>query len=176
MSQASSASTGLKVGDKVWVSLPIGRGCGTVVEDRGPIGRNGRHLFRVIVPNDPYGADDFLVGEDDVEHLTKDEEQNLMSRLSPAAIQDYLIHGGLVSMLVNHSPEPVWLRPGPQGSLTYTYVEGYSMTGGDPAPTGALFGEKIFSPKRNAVLRFIKSFGLNDADAHEVVHTIGVAP
>ena len=87
-----------------------------------------------------------------------------------------LPHGGLFAILARNSPQPVWLRRGPRGSVTHTYIEGYSATGGDAPPLSALHGEKIFTPKRDAVIRFLKSFGLSDDDAAEVVRRVGTAP
>lgn len=177
----STSSTDFKVGDRVWVPIPLGRACGTVIEDRGHLGRGGRKLFYVTVPNHPYTAETYLLGEDQMEHLTKAEETELYETLDRDAIKQFLIEGGLVSILGRNSPEPVWLRRGPQGDLTYTYIEGYSATGGEIPPMGALQGDslhgrKIFAPKRDAVNRFVTSFGLSDKDADEVIQRIGVAP
>lgn len=172
----SPISTDFKVGDKVWVPVPLGRVPGIVIEERGNLGRGGRKVFRVTVPNHPYSADVFLVDEDEIDHLTETEQAALQEHLDPTAIKDFLIHGGLISILVRNSPEPVWLRRGPGGQLTYTYIEGYSATGGEVPPMFALHGEKIFTPKREAVGRFLKSFGLTDQDAEVVMRTVGVAP
>jgi len=59
---------------------------------------------------------------------------------------------------------------------THTYIEGYSATGGEGPPISALHGETIFAPKRDAVIRFLKSFGLSDDEAAEVVRRVGTVP
>jgi hypothetical protein len=128
------------------------------------------------VPNHPYSSDNFLVGEDEIEHMSQKEQATLRERLDPQAIKDFLIQGGLISMLVRNSPEAVWLRRGPHGKLTYTYIEGYSATGGAPAPVFAVSEERVFSGKRDTVIEFLKSFGLPDKDAEEVVTTVGTHP
>jgi hypothetical protein len=171
----TASSTDFKVGDKVWVSVPSGRACGTVIEDRGRLGRGGRRLFYVSVPHHPYDSRVFVVDEDEIEHLTEDEQAVLYERLDPDAIKDFLIRGGLTLILVRNSPEPVWLVRGPRGILMHTYIEGYSATGGESPPMFALHGEKISAPKRDAVVRFVKSFGLSDEDAEEVVNKVGVS-
>ncbi len=171
---ASSAT--FKVGDKVWVRMATGRAAGTVTEDRGSLGRGGRRLFYVSVPNHPYSSDVLLLGEDEMEPMTADERTTLYEPLDPQAVKDFLIHGGLFAILARNSQQPVWLRRGPRGSLTQTYIEGYSVTGGESPPLSALHGEKIFTPKRDAVIRFLKSFGLTDDEAGEVVRRVGTAP
>jgi hypothetical protein len=175
MGNASSA-VDFHVGDKVWVPVPLGRASGTVIEERGPLGRGGRNLYRVAVPNHPYSIDVFLVDEEEIEHLTESEQAALQERLDPRAVKDFLIHGGLFSILARNSPAPVWLRRGPRGNITFTYIEGYSATGGEAPPALALHGEKVFSQKREAVVRFLKSFGLTGPDAEETVMKVGVAP
>ncbi len=172
----TTSSAVFNVGDKVWVRMPSGRAPGTVTEDRGPLGRGGRRLFYVAVPNDPYSSDVLLLGEDDMDPMTADEQAALYERLDPEAVKDFLIGGGLFAILARNSPRPVWLRRGPRGSLTHTYIEGYSATGGDAAPISALHGEKIFTPRRDAAIRFVKSFGLTDDDAAEVIRRVGTAP
>jgi len=170
-----TSTADFRIGDKVWVPVPTGRACGTVIEDRGHLGREGLRLFHVSVPNHPFSADVFLVAEDEIDHVTEDEQAAFQARLDPEAIKDFLVHGGLISILVRNGPEPVWLRSGPHGNVTETYIEGYSATGGESPPLFALHGEKIFAPKRDNVLRFVKSFGLSDNDAEDVVRKVGIA-
>jgi hypothetical protein len=50
-----------------------------------------------------------------------------------------------------------------------------SAAGGDAPLLSALHGERIFTAKRDAVIRFLKSFGLSDDEAAEVVGRVGTA-
>jgi hypothetical protein len=171
-----ASSTDFKVGDKVTVPVPLGRAFGTVIEDRGRLGQGGKRLFRVSVPNHPYSTDVFLVDEEEIRHVTQEEQATFEEHLDPEAIKEFLVQGGLISLLVRNTPEPVWLRRGPRNTVTYTFVEGYSSTGGVPPPMYSLHGERIFSGRREAVVDFIKSFGLSNEGAEEVVREVGVAP
>ena len=175
MSQ-QSVTTGFTQGDKVWVPLPAGRICGTVAEDRGPLGRNGEHLYIVEVPNDPFAREEFLLRGSEIKPLSEQEQHDLFDRLSSEAIRKFLIHGGLVSILVRDSPEPVWLRLDAKGNVTFTFIEGYSGTGGKASPRFALHGEKIFINKKSEVIDFVKSFGISEAMAKEIVSAVGTAP
>jgi len=167
-----------QVGEKVWVPLAVGRAIGTIIEDRGPLGVSGQHLFRVSVPNDPYTPEEFLVQEDEISQLDDADQEQLQIQLSADAVMEYLIHGGLVSILQRNSPKPVWLRRGLQGNVTFTFIEGYSATGGKAAPRNALRGEKVFAAQntKNEVIEFIKSFGLDSTQARHVVSAVGTAP
>lgn len=175
MGQAPVIAT-FKAGDKVWVPLAVGRVCGTIIEDRGRLGVSGQHLFRVSVPRDPYAPEDFLLQESELSHLDQEELEQLETPLPLDAIMDFLINGGLVSMLQRNSRKPVWLRRDSRGNLTFTFIEGYSATGGQPAPRGALHGERVFAPMQPQVVEFIKSFGLDLSQANHVVSAVGTSP
>jgi hypothetical protein len=85
------------------------------------------------------------------------------------------VNGGLISILQHNSPAPIWLRRDPHGNITYTFIEGYSTTGGKPAPIYALVGEDIFQGKRDDVAEFLKSFGLSPQAANNVISDVGVS-
>lgn len=170
-----SIAATFRVGDKVSVPLPVGRVYGTVIEDRGPLGVARRHLFKVAVPNDPYEQEEFLVSDEEIQHLEPHEEAELQQTISHAGMVDFLVHGGLISILQRNSPEPVWLRRNSFGNVTYTFVAGYSGTGGQPAPRNALLGEKIIAVKKPEVIDFMRSLGLPDAMAETVVAKVGIA-
>jgi hypothetical protein len=167
-------STNIHVGDKVWIPLVAGRICGTITEDRGPLGADGSRLFRVVVPNDPYQSDEFTVQEEEITPLAPAELATLQKKLSTGDIAQFLISGGLIAILVRNSPERVWLRRDANGNIAFTYVEDYGVVGGRPAPQFALFGESIFEPQKNSVLDFIRSFGLNRQQAEQVIDAVGV--
>lgn len=169
-------STDIHIGDTVWIPLASGKVFGTIVEDRGPLGKDGQHLYRVVVPNDPFVSDEFTVQAQEIERMGDAERASLLRPLHADAVTEYLSSGGLVSILLRNSPERVWLRRSPDGSLTYTFIEGFSVTGGRPAPQSALYGERIFKPKLEEVLDFLRSFGLSKSQAQQVVNQVGTGP
>lgn len=164
------------VGDKVWVPLIAERACGIIKEERGPFGRGGEQIYVVSVPNDPYEPRDISRSESELQRLSKEEERQLYESLAPDDVVKYLSDGGLLFMLVRNAPSPIWLRRDSRGNITYTFLEGYSKTGGKAPPLYVLHGERIFKPKVSEVIEFIKSFGLNDEQAHKVVKSVGTAP
>lgn len=171
MSQAT-----FQVGDFVWVPLAFGKAIGKVVEDRGRLGVGGRRLLRVVVPNGPYVPSDQVVPEVELQKVRDEDTKELRDHFSTNAIVDFLIHGGLLAILQAESSEPVWLMRDSQGNLTYTYLPGFSATGGQLAPRIALCGESIFTPRRPEVVEFVKSFGVSAAEAERVVDAVGTAP
>jgi len=175
-SDRSLPGTGFRVGDRVWVPIPLGRAAGTVIEDRGPLGSGGQHLFRVSVPNHPHTSEVFLVSEVQMQHIPPNEEEAERCQFDRETIKNFLIDGGLISILVHNSPEPVWLRRGPRGNVTFTNIDGYSQNGGKIPPAYVLEGERISAPKQEEVIQFMKSFGLTDNDARDVISHIGTAP
>jgi len=176
MTGRTSATAGFKKGDKVWVPLAVGRVRGAVIEDRGPLGLEGRHVYRVSVPNDPYVSEEYTLSEDELTLLDEREEQSEHEQPAPNAIMEFLVDGGLIAILQTNGPERVWLRRDASGNLTFTFMEGYSATGGHVPPAYALHGERIFSPKEREVSEFIQSFGLSEEQAEHIVSSIGKAP
>jgi hypothetical protein len=171
-----SATAPFSIGDKVWVPLSVGRTVGTIIEDRGRLGVSGERLFRVSIPHDPYDAEESVVSETEIERLSKHDEKELQQKLLPEQILDFLANGGLASILHRNSRDRVWLRLDPLGGVTYTFNEGYSTTGGQAPPLYVMYGEKIFEPEREQVIKFVESFGLTREQAQRVVRAIGTAP
>lgn len=67
--------------------------------------------------------------------------------------------------------------PDPGGAgILHTFAPGRGFVGGKSAPLSALHGDKIFTPKRAAVVEYLTTFGLDNQDAEEVVDAIGTAP
>jgi hypothetical protein len=170
MSIATAAR--FRKGDPVWVNQIQGRVRGTVVEDRGPLGVEGRRLYRVNVSDDPYVSEEFLVREEEIEPATQGDAG---IGLSTPAIVDYLKTGGLLAILSRNSPTPIWLRRDSHDNVTFTFTAGHSEVGGKPAPQFVLEGEKIFSPKLGEVIEFLTSFGLSRSQARQVIREIGTA-
>lgn len=172
---SQSKSKRFKVGDKVWVQLPVGRTPGTIVEDRGPLGQGGRHIYRLEIPADPYTPTDYWATETDIERLKQQELNALAAPLPPELTVPFLKEGGLVSLLLQDGHKPVWLRLSPYGNITFTLIEGYSGTGGAVPPTQALHGERIRKDKVVDVARFLRTFGLTEEQANDVIRAVGTA-
>ncbi len=166
-----------RVGDRVQFPLGRGRVDGVITEDRGAIGFRGRHLYTVLVPMDPFEPTTFEMSADELEPINKTATP---AALSKAMIVDYLVHGGLIAILSNSSggrSQPrVWLRPDSLGNVTHTYAEERGVVGGGFIPVMAVHNERIFEPKRAAVLSLLQSFGLDDSEAKRVIASIGIAP
>jgi hypothetical protein len=172
-------SSTFRVGDRVRVSLGRRGLQGVVTEDRGAIGSHGRHLYQVSVPMDPFEPTTFELPGEEMELVEESEEPGL--RLDRARIENYLIHGGLVAVLRSnvsggrHAPR-VWLRPDTMGNVTYTYERERGVIGGEVAPFAALHDDRIFTPKREDVLVFLESFGLDRPAADRIIDSIGTDP
>jgi hypothetical protein len=160
-----------KLGD--WVRFPYGAAdvFAQVIEERGPIGVKGRHLYRIQIDRDAEEPDAFELAEDDLQAASPPDK---------SAIVKYLKEGGLVSILrcnLGGSAQPrVWLTYTPRGGITHTLVAERGMMGGAAVPFFALHEYKVFTGKQNQVAEFLASFGLNRDEAQEVIAAIGTAP
>jgi hypothetical protein len=166
------------VGDQVKVDFGRRTMTGTIVEDRGLIGIQGRRLFRVSIPTDPFEPMTLELPEDEMEPVPTGESAKPMDKTK---VMDYLVHGGLSSILrANLSGgrgEPrVWLCHDQLENVTHTFSADRGVVGGEHIPFFALHGTKVFTPKREAVLSFVESFGMNRRDAEKVVSEVGTAP
>ena len=171
------ANQTITIGTNVCFTIGTTSRCGTVVDDRGPIGFNNTRIFKIKIPNDPY--DDMYVElpEDELEFSQAD----LDSALPETAVINYLKNGGLLSILAlnisdgkNHPK--VWLRQDSLGNAIYTLIEERGEIGGSTVPYRALHDNKIFLPKLKDVLEFVRSFDLSLPKAKDVTTTIGTAP
>jgi hypothetical protein len=161
-----------KLGD--WVAFPYGAGpvVAQVVEGRGPLGGDGTHIYRVRVDReymDPYG---FEMPEDLMEPVPLPDK---------AAVMKYLKEGGLVDILRTNlgdgkKPPKVWLSHTAEHGLTFTTRPERGVLGGALVPYFALFETRVFKGKKEAVLDFLEHFGLNGAEAEEVVAVVGTWP
>ena len=167
-----------QVGDRV--SFPFGaeRAEGTVIEVRGLMGVGGRRLYQVEVPNDPFDPQTYELAEDEMEPSRANGER---IPLSTAAIIDYLRYGGLTSILQSNldggrNQPRVWLCRDSLGGVTHTFYEQRGLVGGETVPFWALYEDRVFTPKREEVLKYLRSFGLSKAQAEEVLAEVGTAP
>ena len=168
-------SQAFRVGDRI--RAPRGRGVaiGTVVEDRGALGVNGGHIYRVLLSMDPEDPESF---EYPAEELRPFAGEPPFGPADTRRLVRYLRHGGLVSILRanmaggKYQPR-AWLCRDTLGNVTHTFYEERGLVGGQTVPFFALSGEKIFEPKREQVIAYVESFGLSRADAEAIVRRIG---
>lgn len=168
-----------RVGDHVRVDYGLHKFFGVVVEDRGPIGVGRRWLFQVDVPMDPDEPMKVEVPEDEMELIPPGAD--VSPPMDKQKISDYLIHGGLVSMLWSNfaggkNQPRAWLCLDQLGNVTHTFNPERGVVGGRIVPFWALHEGKVFAAKRDLVLSFLQSFGLNRQEAEKVVSQVGTAP
>jgi hypothetical protein len=172
MNATQKKATRFKVGD--WVSFLYGTKnlIAQVMEERGPLGMNRRHLYRIRVPRDNGEPDAFEMPEDELEAASPPNKE---------AIIRYLKEGGLVAILRanlggGRRQPKAWLTYTPRGAVSHTFSPECGVVGGVTVPFFALHEEKVFVGKENEVIGFLASLGLNRAEAEEVVAAVGTAP
>jgi hypothetical protein len=172
MSTKTKASNQFKVWD--WVSFPYGVRdmLAQIIELRGPLGTNGRQIYRIRIVPDEGEPDEFELPEEALQAASAPEK---------GAIIDYLKQGGLVeilrSNLVGGRNQPkVWLTYTQRGNITHTLVPERGIVGGRVVPYFALYEDKVFAGKEKAVADFLQSFGLSRKDAEQVIAAIGTGP
>jgi hypothetical protein len=149
---------------------------GTIREDRGSIGIDGRRLYYIDIPMDPDEPHRTVMGEDELEPDT-------ISRvpLEKSEIIDFLKNHGLLGILIwNPSSERedpvVWLGRGSTGKITYTFAPRRGLIGGAMVPYGAyLLGGEIDAEKKDEVAEFLLSFGLTPEEAEDVIRAVGTS-
>ena len=152
---------------------------GVIVEDRGPIGVQGRRLFQVSIPMDPHEPMMVELPENEMEAVNGETEP--VPTLARQKIIAYLVHGGLIAILRSNlsggcNQPRVWLCLDQLGNVTHTFNPERGVTGGQTAPALAIHDYKIFTSKRAEVLSFVESFGLSRLEAAKVVSEVGTAP
>jgi hypothetical protein len=172
MSTAETRRRRFRVGD--WVCFLYGtrKAFAQVIEDRGPLGYKGRHLYRISILNELAEPNLFEMPEEDLEPAAEP---------SRTAVIEFLKGGGLVSMLQANlvrgkEPPRAWLSYTSRGEITHTLVRERGVLGGAAIPYFALHEEKVFTGKKGEVLKFLEDFGLTPAEAEQVVAAVGTAP
>ena len=172
MSTTKKASNRFKVGD--WVSFQYGTAdvMAQVIETRGPLGRNHRHIYRIAIARDADEPDAFEMPEDELERVSPPDKDSVIK---------YLSEGGLVEILRSNlggsKDEPkAWLTYTPRGRVTHTFVPERGMLGGATVPFFALHERKVFAGKKDQVTSFLASFGLDCAEAEQVIAAVGTGP
>jgi hypothetical protein len=152
---------------------------GTIVEDRGLLGVNGRRLYHIDIPMDPELPDEphrTMKAEDELEPDT-------ISRvpLKKSEIIEYLKKRLPGTLLWNPSSERkdpvVWLGRDLHGNITYTFSPRRGMIGGKLVPEFAEWKAKpIDARKKDEVAEFLLGFGLTPDEAEDVIQAVGVKP
>lgn len=166
-----------RVGDRVRIDLGPHKLTGVIVEDRGAIGIQGRHLFRVDVPMDPFEPMTVELPEDEIEAARTEEGT---APITKEKIMDYLKNGGLISILRSNisggkNQPRAWLCLDNLGNVTHTFTPERGILGGQLVPFGAVSDEKIFAPKRDCVVSFVETFDLSYDEADTVVSEVGTS-
>lgn len=161
-----------KLGD--WVTYPFGieNHFAQVIEERGPIGVKGRHLYRIRFDLEETEPNCFELSEHDLQKASPPDKETIVK---------FLKEGGLVDILrcnLGGGPERprVWLTYKPRGGITHTLIPQRGVIGGAVVPFFALHEYKVFVGKQDQVAEFLESFGLTRAEAQDVIASIGTAP
>lgn len=168
-----------RVGDRVRIDFGRRKLTGVVVEDRGPLGVHGRRLYQVDLPMDPDEPMTVELPEDEMELIPPGTDDK--QPLDKQKVTDYLIYGGLVSILQSNlsggkNQPRAWLCRDQLGNVTHTFIPERGIVGGQLVPFFALHEDKVFAPKLDSVLSFLQGFGLNRQEAEKVVSEVGTAP
>jgi hypothetical protein len=163
----------LRVGDWVTFKSGVRPVFALIIEDRGPLGVNGRRLYRIRLERPYTEPDMFTMPEDEMEKAVADK----------AAVMQYLKQGGLAELLQTNlrdgeDPPRVWLTFTPLGQLTLTLNPGLKVTGkGTPAPFFAVLKNKVYAPDKAKVVEYLNTaFSLTREEAEDVVQAVGTAP
>lgn len=178
-SEGLKMNSTFQVGDRV--RIPLGRRqlLGIITEDRGAIGLHGRHLYQVMVPMDPYEPTTYELPGEEMERI--DESVETQECLDSMLVKNYLLHGGLITILRSNisggrNQPRVWLCLDSLGNVTHTFETDRGVIGGQTVPFSAIHGDRIFTPKREEVLSFLRSFRLDRSEAERIIHEVGTAP
>jgi hypothetical protein len=172
------AAAKFRVGDRVQFQMWGKTTWGTITEDRGNLGVNGRRLYYVSVPMDPDDPELHPMDEDEL-------EPDSISRvpLEKSEIIDFLKQSGLYCILLANNILPleyplVWLCRDNHGKITYTFAPRRGLIGGQMIPDSALapWGRRIDPRKKDEVAAYLLGFGLTPEEAEDVIGALGVAP
>jgi hypothetical protein len=166
------------VGDRVRFDWPSYQVWGTIIEDRGPLGVNGRRLYVVSIPADPFEPERRTLGEDQLELGVTPP-----APLKKPEILRFLKNGDLMMILMtNPSPDGprdprVWLCRDQLGNVIYTFASERGQAGGATVPFAAFWdSDHIRAEKRDEVAAYLLTFGLTPEEAEDVIRAVGVSP
>ena len=159
------------IGD--WVTFQYGsrRAWAQIVEDRGQIGVNRRRLYRILIGDRSGESTSFEMPEADLAAVHPDRS---------GVIED-LKGGGLIRMLRSNlgggrGQPKAWIAYDSDGGWIEDMIGEKEYLGGVAVPFFALHGNRIFTPMKEDVSRFLSNLGLSRAEAEDVVRSVGTAP
>ena len=128
---------------------------------------------------DPFEPMSVELPDDEIEAIAPGTE--VARPFDKHQITDYLVNGGLISILRSNlsggkNQPRVWLCLDQIGNVTHTFIPERGLIGGQVVPFWAVHDDKVFAAKRDSVVSFIESFGLNHQEAEKVVSEVGTAP
>jgi hypothetical protein len=175
MKSVPQKATRFRFGDRVQFPMVHGKMKGVIVEDRGPHGVDGQHLFQISVPMDPFEPEMYFIKEGELEPAP---ESNDRAELTKERILAYLKNAGLTRMLRVDSPgrqfQPrAWLCVNQLGDITHTFAPERGLLGGGTVPYGALCFDRIRKSKVGEVVEFLEHFGLSKKEAEQLIREIG---
>lgn len=170
------ANQAIIVGSKVCFTIGTSRHRGVVVDDRGPIGANNIRIFKIRIPNDPYDDEIIEMPWDEIE-LAGDETK---AAIPNEAVVEFLKSGGLRSILMLNMSDGknqprAWLRTDSLDNVIHTLIEERGRIGGSTIPYRAMRADRVFLPELDAVLKFLRSFGLSQDAAEDIVKSVGTS-
>lgn len=162
------------IGERVQFGYAGRQMWGTVVEDRGPIGVNGRRLYRISVLRDPQEPEDQVKAEEELRPDTLSRAD-----ISGSEVMEFLKGGALLEILLASTPERpdrrAWLCRGPRGDVAYTFAPDRGRIGGLIIPESTIrLGLWIDERRKNEVAAFLLGFGLSPDEAMDVVRDVGL--
>lgn len=173
MSTVRAKPAKFRLGDWVTFQYGVRPVFAQIIEDRGPLGRERRRLYRIRLDQELNEPIDFEMPEDEMERAVPDKD----------AILDYLKQGGLIEILRTNlqggrNQPRLWLTYNARGELSYTFEAERGLIGrGDIVPFWALDlnSDKIRLERKSAVLDYLSGFGLTREEAENIVETVGTS-
>lgn len=168
-------SPGIEVGAVIDLSHGILPRICRVIEDLGPIGHNDKRILRVAFwtgdENGDEGPSTFNVAEADAQPLSMEKRRKIVDYLTSRNQEGEF---NFIRML--KAADRVWIWFNKNGDVQHTFQPRFGAIGGAKAPLFAWHEGQIFAPKQDEVVAFLKTFGLDNKEASEVVATIGLGP
>jgi len=159
-----------------WVTFDLGgqETYGIVADEGDPLSPRRRYTIKWF--QDPYEPEYRFRTAEELSHASTD---NILTKpLTRDEIAAYLKQSLLWVLMgdIGNPASAVWLTRNDAGRVTHTFLPERGLAGGRAAPYDARRGEKITRSKRDEVVRFVESFGLDRKTAEGIVDAIGTAP
>jgi hypothetical protein len=143
---------------------------GVIAEDHGVVGGKRRHLYKVLIPDEPHEPLITVRSADTLEPDRVGDEP-----ITKADVIEYFKRGAFRWMMNQAQDQPgfeprVWLCRDVLGGMTFTFNPERGMVGGVPVPAGLVdpYG-RLRKERREDVLQFLTGFGLTGEEARAVL-------